>query len=197
MHTTSMRRGTLVTILLAATLGMSACVANKPPTSAGPGNGHTVAPAATTTPTHAASPPVVTPGATPAVPGGVHNMVISSAERGELTAAFVDIKGISVSDVGGGGPRPGTVYYAYDPTTDTYWALAQFEPSSTASFDVQVGFQDGRGVGMFRKSGAGPWQAQLVASIPFSCNEVKFFPPEVLMIWGLPTSLPAGMTPSC
>jgi hypothetical protein len=191
MHTTAIRRGTLLALGLVATLSMAACAANKPPTSAGSGSGRTVAPAASPTPaTHPAVPPAGTPSA-PAAPGGVQNLVISSAERNSLTAAFVALKGISPSDVGG--TFPGTVYYAYDPATGTYWARAEFEPSRTASLEVQVSFQDGEGVGMFKRTGAVPWQAQLVGSIPFMCNEVKFFPPAVLTAWGMPTSLPAGL----
>jgi hypothetical protein len=192
MSTITIRRGMAIGLGLAAMLSMAACAASNPLNSAGSGNGHPVAPAASSRPTtHPAVPPAGTPSATPAAPGGVQNLVISSAERDALTAAFVAVKGISPSDVGG--TYPGSVYYAYDPATDTYWALAQFWPSRTASFDVQVSFQDGRGDAMFRKAGSGPWQAQLIASIPYVCNEVKFFPPAVLNAWKLPASLPAGL----
>jgi hypothetical protein len=84
------------------------------------------------------------------------------------------------------------VYYAYDPATDTYWALAEFEPSATASFNVQVNFQDGGGIGMFRKAVSGDWQAQL-GSVPPWCAESQFFPLPVLAAWSMPTSKPAGL----
>lgn len=87
---------------------------------------------------------------------------------------------------------PGSVYYAYDPATDTYWALADFAPSSTASLNVQVGFQDGGSYGMYRKAGAGSWQVQQPGFPPI-CGEAKFFPQAVLMAWSISTSLP----PAC
>jgi hypothetical protein len=93
--------------------------------------------------------------------------------------------------VAGGGPTPGSVYYAYDPSTDTYWALADFAPSSAASMNVQVGFQDGGGTGMFRKAGAaGAWQAERGA-FPSFCGEVTYFPAAVLTAWSI--SKPAGL----
>jgi hypothetical protein len=46
MRTTSIRRGRLVSLVLAATLSIAACGATKPPNSVGPGNGHPVHPSA-------------------------------------------------------------------------------------------------------------------------------------------------------
>jgi hypothetical protein len=107
--------------------------------------------------------------------------------RGELTAAFVAEKGISLSDTAG--TFPGSVYYAYDPATGTYWALAHFEPSSTASLNVQVSFQDGGNFGMFRRTGAGSWQVGIAGEPPV-CGELKFYPQAVLMAWSLPATAP-------
>lgn len=91
-------------------------------------------------------------------------------------------------------PKAGSVYYAYDPSTDTYWALATFAASSTASMNAQVGFQDGGGTGMFKKAGAtGAWQATRGA-FPEICGEVTYFPAAVLTAWSISsTSLP----PAC
>lgn len=191
MRTIGIRQGIVVSLGLMATLSMAACGASKPPNSAGGGNGHTVAPAAS--PSHSASPPAVTPSTTPDRPGGVENLVISSAGKNGLTAAYVARRGISLADIGGGGPVPGSVYYAYDRATDTYWALAVFEPSSTASLDVQVGFQDGGGIAMYRKVGAGAWQLGN-PGVPAFCGEVKFFPLAVLTAWSMPTTAPPGLT---
>jgi hypothetical protein len=118
------------------------------------------------------------------VTGGIRNLAISSAVRSELTAAYVTYKKISPSDVAG--TEPGSVHYAYDPTTDTYWALANFAPSGTAPPKVTVGFQDGASWGFFTKVGAGPWQAQ-EGGEPVVCLEVLFFPRAVLTAWSLPT----------
>lgn len=118
------------------------------------------------------------------VTGGIRNPVITSAVRSELTAAYVAYRRIPPSDIAG--TRPGSVHYAYDPATDTYWALANFAPSPTASPKVLVGFQDGLSWGFFSKAGSGPWQAQ-VGGEPVACLEVRFFPRAVLTAWSLPT----------
>ena len=118
------------------------------------------------------------------VTGGIRNLVISSAVRSELTAAYVAYRRISSSDVAG--TRPGSVHYAYDPATDTYWALANFAPSGTAALRVKVGFQDGPSWGFFTRAGSGPWKAQ-TGGEPVVCLEVRFFPRSVLTAWSLPT----------
>lgn len=185
----------LVGVALLATAGMSACSANSgTPGSAGSGNSHSTAPAsaaaAQQTATAAASQPAAAPSTTTG-PVGVQNLVISSAEKSELTAAYVTWRGISLADISGGGPVPGSVYYAYDAATGTYWALASFEPSSTASLDVQVGFQDGGGTAMYQKSGAGPWQMGGNPGFPEFCGEAKYFPAAVLTAWSI--SAPSGL----
>jgi hypothetical protein len=118
------------------------------------------------------------------VTGSIRNLVITSAVRTELTAAYASYRRISPSDVAG--TRPGDVYYAYDPTTDIYWALANFAPSPTAAPRVLVGFQDGASWGFFTKAGSGPWKAQMGGE-PVVCLEVRFFPRAVLTAWSLPT----------
>jgi hypothetical protein len=100
----------------------------------------------------------------------------------------VNFRGISRSDVAG--TRLGSVYYAYDPATDTYWAEADFLPSGTASPKVLVGFQDGASIGLFVRAGRSGWQVQLGGE-PVVCAEVPFFPPAVLTVWSLPTDTAA------
>ena len=197
MHTSLNSRGLLVGLVVLTTVGVSACSANPAPGNAGTADGQTI-PAATAAvkppaATTAASPPAGTPSATPTSPEGVRDLVITSAEKSELTATYVAFRRISPSDVSGGGPVPGSVYFAYIPATYSYWALARFEPSSTASLNAQVGFQDGGNIGMFWKAGAGSWH---IASggIPTVCGELAWFPPVVLTAWALPTSPPTGMS---
>lgn len=115
--------------------------------------------------------------------GGIRILVISRAVRRELAAAYVAYRRISPSDVAG--TRPGSVHYAYDSASGTYWALAIFAPSKTASPKVQVGFQDGRSVGFFTKAGSGTWQVQ-TGAVPVVCAALRFFPRAVLRAWSLP-----------
>ena len=173
-----------------ATAGLAACSTNGTPSSAGPGNGQTTTVAASANANAAASQPAAAPSPTPT---GIQNLVISSAEKSQLAAAYVASKSISLSDLAGGGPAAGSVYYAYDPSTDTYWALASFAPSSTASLNVQVGFQDGGSYGMYKKAGSGSWQVQQ-PGFPEICGEAKFFPQAVLTAWGISTS---SLPPAC
>ena len=161
---------------LLATVAIAGCTAPGP---VAPGHSRSSSPAATTTVS-----PRAASGSASATPGGVRNLVVSPDVRGELTAAYAGYRGISLSDVAG--TRPGSVYYAYDPATHTYWAQANFLPSGTASPKVLVAFQDGASIGLFSRIGNGSWQVQLGGE-PVVCTEVKFFPPAVLMAWSVPT----------
>jgi len=136
--------------------------------------------------------PSSTPGvsASPTESTGIQNLLVGSAVRSQLTAAFEALKKISASDVSG--TVPNSVYYAYDQATNTYWALARFLPSRSAPLDVVVGFQDGGGMGLFTKIGSGPWQVQLGGE-PAVCAEKRFFPKAVLAAWAIPTSPPPGV----
>ena len=164
---------------LLATIAVAGCTAGPPPGPAAAGYGRSANPAATTTVS-----PGATSGSAPAAPGGVRKLAVSPDVRDDLTAAYAGYRGISLSDVAG--TRPGSVYYAYDPATYTYWARADFLPSGTASPKVLVAFQDGASIGLFTRIGNGGWQVQLGGE-PVVCTEVQFFPPAVLMAWSLPT----------
>jgi hypothetical protein len=50
-----------------------------------------------------------------------------------------------------------------------------------------VSFQDGTGVGMFKKVGTASWQVQINLN-PILCAELRFFPQTVLQAWALPTA---------
>jgi hypothetical protein len=110
--------------------------------------------------------------------------------RGELVAAFAALNNWPLSYENG--TEPGSVYYAYDPATDTYWAIARIQPSPTGLREEPAGWQDGGNVGLFKKVGSGPWKAG-IAGIPVECGLLRFFPQRVLAAWSLPTTPPAGM----
>ena len=163
--------------LLAAVV-VAGCTASPASGPAAPGHGRPASPSSLT-----AVSPGAASGSASAGPGGVRALAASPDVRNELTAAFADYKGISLSDIAG--ISPGSVYYAYDPATDTYWALANFLPSLTAPFKVLVGFQDGASIGLFTRIANGSWQVQF-GGVPSVCTEVAFFPPVVLTAWSLP-----------
>jgi len=181
-------RGMLTSVGLLAMVGMTACSASRVPSSTGPGNRQTTTPAATTTAGPVAS-------ATPTGPGGVQNLLVSSTTLSELAAAYAttyaaDLK-VPVSDLGAPAALAGSVYYAYDPATDTYWALGVFEPTAPASNPAW--YQDGTNRGMFKKVGSAPWQVYITLN-PLLCGELRFFPQTVLLTWAMPTAPPAGLT---
>jgi hypothetical protein len=175
---------TLVVLGLLAAIGVAGCTASPAPRPVASVLNQPVNPG-----TAASSRPAVTPSATTTA-GAVRNLVVTSAERSELTAVFVAQKGIPLSEVNGGGPMPGSVYYAYDPAADTYWAAANFAPVKGLPLSAVEAFEGSGDIGMFRKVGTGSWQMQTVAS-GLECLAPRFFPKAVLIAWSLPT------TPNC
>jgi len=179
MRTVMAGRRMLGWLGLLAIAGVAGCTASPTPGPAAPGHSRSATPAASTAFSSGAA-----SGSASTEPGGVRELAVSRDVRDELTAAYVGYRGISPSDVAGA--RPGSIYYAYDPATYTYWAEANFLPSRTASFTVLAGFQDGASIGLFTRVGNGSWQVQLGGE-PVVCAEIRFFPPAVLMAWSLRT----------
>jgi len=171
MRKARMSRRMLAGIGLAATLGMAGCTAHPAANSARPGSSQT------------------------ARPSGIQNLVISSAVRSDLGAAYAAAYAtyfkVPVSALGRPAAMPGEAYYAYDPSTDTYWALATIEPTSPPR--AKATYMDGTEEGMFKEVGAGRWQV-LIGGMPLICDMLRFFPKPVLRAWHQPTALPAGIT---
>ena len=120
-------------------------------------------------------------------PATVQNLVATSAVKAQLTATYVAFHHLSATDVSG--TFPGSVYYAFDPTSDAYWAMATFEPSKSASEQVAVNMQDEDAFGLFTRMGDGPWTIQN-GSVPLSCAANRFFPQAVLHLFGIPAPPP-------
>ena len=177
---------------LLATIAVTGCTAGSTSSAGAAGDGQpTSQPASTavgTAPAGQSSAPA--PSASPTGSTGIENLLVTSDLRSQLTAAYVALRQISVSDVSG--TRPNSVYYAYDQATNTYWAMADFTPAETAPQEVLVNFQDGGSYGLFTKVGSGPWQARQ-GGIPAVCVESEFFPKSVLAAWAISTNRPAGL----
>src|SRR5215472_10726533 len=190
---TILSRAIMVGLALAATVGAAACTAHPAGNgSAPPSSQATVSPSTSATMTQAASAATVAPSVTPtpsATPGGIQDLVVTSAVRSGLIAAYAFVRGMSTSWVAG--TTPGSVYYAYDPATDTYWAMAHFDPSAIVpqSPDIAAGFQGPGAFGFFKKVGSGAWRG-IQGGYETLCNESQWFPLPVLAVWGLPTSPP-------
>jgi hypothetical protein len=131
------------------------------------------------------APHVTTPSAgtssTSTTANGARNLVASPAIKSGLLAAYLAHSGLAADQVVG--TAPGSVYYAFLPSTQTYWAMAGFVPSSTASLQTQVSMQDQGCCGIFTQSaGAASWtyvSSYLGAPCPGAA------PPEVLAVWNL------------
>jgi hypothetical protein len=203
MRTVLMRRVMLSALGMLAAASMVACSAQPASTAAQPGNARTETPAprptataaASPTASMAASPPAATPSATPTASDGIQNLVVSSEVLSELTATFLGYYDFAPSEVQGGGPLPGTVYYADDPADNTYWALASFGPADGAPSSVGSLLEPTDGQATFRRYGSGPWEMFLPKAGPYwVCSEIEFVPPAVLTAWAIPTTPPPGFS---
>jgi hypothetical protein len=188
--------GLLAAVMVAGCTGSSAPVATTSSQPASLAASASTASASTASASPAAAPPgtasapAATSSAAPSPSSAVQNLIVSTAVRGDLLAAYAAFRKIPASDAKG---LPGSVYYAYVPATGTYWAKATWEPASGDTQTVEVGFQDGGSDGFYKRAGNGPWQV-ILGGEPEVCEELKFFPLPVLAAWSLPTSAtPASM----
>jgi hypothetical protein len=114
-------------------------------------------------------------------PAVAQNLVAGSAVRAALVAAGAQTHGLTSSDYTG--LVPGETYYAWDPTTSTYWAGAGLVPSSS-SMPAQVSVQDDGSYLLFSRPSGGGWLATNVglAGIAGSACPKKV-PSTVLKAW--------------
>lgn len=190
MRTIQNRWAMLVPLGMIATVSVAACSAPTPGNAAGsPSAPAAAAPAATVTGTQAVSPGVATPRTTSAATG-VQNLVVTPSVRADLQATYVAFMHFPPSDIAG--TAPNSIYYAFDPATGTYWAMATFVPSATASSNTTVEMQDGGDTGMFTKASDGTWQVTR-ASFPTGSGLLQFFPTRVIAAWALSTLCPQAI----
>jgi hypothetical protein len=180
------RRRTLRTIIPTVAVGVALAACGSPATSA-----RTTVSTAGRSPSHrtsttTASSPVTSTSATTATTGtggGARNLPADDQLRAALLAVFAADKQLPESYFTG--PEPGTLYYAYVPSTATYWALAHFGITSAASSQAGVDMQDGGDAGVFTRPAGGAWRMTL-AGEPFPCPGQ--IPDAVLAVWGLTLS---------
>jgi DNA-binding beta-propeller fold protein YncE len=109
----------------------------------------------------------------------VQDAVATATVKSQLVAAFASGWHLKVSQVAG--TAPGSLYYAYDLSTRTYWAEAAFLP---ARGDAPAMMQDAGAFGVFSRAGTAAWKF-LGSSLPISCRELSVVPPAVLALWGV------------
>ncbi len=115
------------------------------------------------------------------------NLVATEAVRSGLVAAFAAAHHLTLAEVGG--TAPGSVFYAYDSTTHSYWAAAFFFPPTRDSATMKISFQDAGGDGVFSRTATGAWRF-LGDGAPLSCAEDHDLPNAVLKLWGIPARAP-------
>jgi len=144
----------VATLVATGALVLAACGSNSP--SAGP----TTTSASTTTTTTSSSTTSTTAAAsaTTTTSGAAQNLAATAAVKSSLTAAYVAHNGLPANEVAG--TAPGSVYYAFEPSTNTYWAIASFVPTSGASQQTQVAMQDDGCCGVFTQPSGGSWKFQ-------------------------------------
>jgi hypothetical protein len=109
------------------------------------------------------------------------NLVANAAVKSSLTAVYVAHSGLPADQVAG--TAPGSVYYAYVPSTGTYWAIANFLPSSTATTQTKVSMQDDGCCGVFTQpSGATSWTF-VSGYLGLPCPGVV--PADIMTLWNL------------
>ncbi len=158
-----------------------------------------LSPRSTTTPAPSTStPPRATTAAAPAAtakppPGGAvqhgaQNLPVKSGLFAQLVRAWTSAQHLSAADVTG--TKPGSVYYALVPSTNTYWAYADFTPSADAIAKSRtavnggplVQFQDGPWI--FSRRGGGAWT--LVTDTGGFGPCPGQVPASVFAVWALP-----------
>jgi hypothetical protein len=150
-------------------------------------SGHTPSPVTTTTTATTASASKApaspqTPTRSTTASTSAQNLFATSAVKSALTAAYIAYTHFPASDIAG--TEPGSVYYAYLPPTDTYWALAMFAPSATASGQTIFSLKDTGNVGIFSRQTGGNWSMISPGSLPF-CPSQTTIPSSVQALWGL------------
>jgi hypothetical protein len=137
--------------------------------------------ASTTAPTTAASPTTTAPAAPTTTAPAAQNLTVTAAVSAALLQAGAALNSLQASDYTG--LAPGATYYAYDATTDTYWAGAALVPSPS-SMQAQVSVQDDGGYLLFSRPANGAWLARDVglAGTEGSVCPVAV-PPAILALW--------------
>jgi hypothetical protein len=149
------RRSTFLAVTAAATaaLVLAGCSGGGTPSGA-PTTTSTTTTSSTSAPT-SSTPTSTSSTSTSSAGGAAQNLVASAAIKSALVAAYVAHNGLPASQVAG--TAPGSVYYAYVPSTNTYWAIAGFVPTANAAYQTQVSMQDEGCCGVFSQPAGGSW----------------------------------------
>lgn len=113
-------------------------------------------------------------------PTGVQNLPVTDELRTQLVAAGAALHHTKPSDYTG--LAAGLTYYAYDPSTKTYWAGARLEPKQNAE-QAQVASQDEGSYLLFTRTATGSWSATDVGQTGPDSTCAKTPPAAVALAW--------------
>jgi hypothetical protein len=156
-------------------VGLAACGGS---TARGASSTTTSTAITTSAPPGSASTSVV---ATTAPSSGTRNLVVTDDIRSQLVAAGAQLNSLSANDYTG--LRAGETFYAYDRATQTYWAGAGLDPSSSST-RAQIAAQDDGAYLLFERPASGAWKAYAVglAGTEGATCPVQV-PAAVLQLW--------------
>jgi hypothetical protein len=112
--------------------------------------------------------------------GPAQNQTATAALKSQLTAAYVAHNHLPANEVAG--TAPGSVYYAFIPSTNTYWAIASFYPTANSSQQTQVSMQDEGCCGVFTETTGGSW-TMVAGFLGAPCPGQ--IPAQLETLWGL------------
>lgn len=156
-------------VIAVATFGLAACSSSPARDATKPST--PTAPSSSTAPTTTTTFPMAS------------DLPVTDAVRSQLLAAGAALNSLPPSDYTG--LRRGETYYAYDKSTQTYWAGAGLMPSPSST-PAQVASQDDGAYLLFDRVGSGPWKAYAVglAGTPDGGPCPIAVPVVVLDLWG-------------
>ena len=121
-------------------------------------------------------------------PPAVENLVADATVRQDLLTAFSTFRSDGTNTPGFaaipqgavGSIQSGSLYYAFIPSSSTYWAMASFDPTAAASqTSASVGFQDGGSTAVFARTQAETWTVKYVGWC------LTGLPAAVAAVWGV------------
>lgn len=126
-------------------------------------------------------------GLVPATPSGASapraiNLTASAEVKATLLLTFERVRHIPASAISGFDPAG--LWYAYDVTTKTYWALGTMEPSSHVSERAAVELQDAGRFPIFRRLPGHHWMMDGLIGEPY-CDAYthSIIPDVVRALW--------------
>jgi hypothetical protein len=116
------------------------------------------------------------------------NLPVNSTVRQQLISTYEAARQLGANGVSEA--RPGSVFYAEDPTNGNHWAIAIFNPGKALTTRQSASFQDGGNTGAFVQPVGGSWRLISTAGAPPDCT--PYIPLSVRNVWAWPAGPGCG-----